>query len=94
MAITNKDKDYVQVLGRYVGRDNDADAMNKAAYYLALTADEQEYDQVIIWFEEGARNRVRSQWHLDIYLTLLKNLAALMIQKPGYHITEIYGLED
>lgn len=70
-TITTSDLDRMQTQGRLVATKDNQQAFEAAAENLAVAMLEDDenntstYTRLWIWFEEGARNYVDGQWHLD-----------------------------
>jgi len=65
-VISNADLDHMQTLGRMVAKFDSKKDFEEAAEYLAISRFESsEFVRLWIWFEEGARNYVDGQYHLE-----------------------------
>ena len=70
-TITHADLDRAQTQGRLVATKDDQQAFEAAAEDLAIARleddrnDTNDYFRLWFWFEEGARNYVDGQYHLD-----------------------------
>jgi len=85
-VIKSGDLDRMQTMGRLVATKDNQQAFETAAEYLAISVLEgSNFHQLWIWFEEGARNYVDGQYHLDGIQARLKARAneILMVER-GY----------
>lgn len=77
-TITTSDLDRAQTQGRLVATKDNQHAFEAAAEGLAVMLLEEDalgYSRLWIWFEEGARNYVDGQWHLEGIQRRLKDRA-------------------
>lgn len=93
--INDADLVRMQTLGRKVAKDDDQQSFEDAAEYLAISRLEgSAFVRLWIWFEEGARNYVDGQYHLDAIQRRLKERAEEIYQEnlPEHkHKLHIYG---
>lgn len=81
-VIKSGDLDRMQTLGRLVASKDNLKAWETAAEYLAIaTLEGINTARLWLWFEEGARNNVEGQWHLDAIQTQLKYRVAELIKE-------------
>lgn len=94
-TISNSDLDRMQTMGRLVATKDNQNAFEAAAEYLAISRLEgSNFTRLWIWFEEGARNYVDGQYHLDSIQRRLKERADEIYQAnlPEHkHKLHIYG---
>jgi len=77
-TITTSDLDRARTQGRLVATKDNQQAFEAAAENLAIAMlenDRDAYDRLWIWFEEGARNNVDGQYHLEGIQRRLKDRA-------------------
>ena len=85
--LKNQDLNMMQTYGRYVARDNDQAALDKAVEYM-LIADPATDDaqRLTYWFHEGVRNYAKDQNHTDACMSMLQagvTLADLKVLLQG-----------
>lgn len=94
-TITNSDLDHMCELGRKVARHDDKQAFEDAATCLAISRIEgSAFTRLWFWFEEGARDYVDGQYHLDAIKRRLKERAEEIYEEnliPHKHKLHIYG---
>lgn len=83
-TIKHGDLDRMVTMGRLVATKDNQQAFEAAAVYLAVADLEspENVSRLWIWFEEGARNYVDGQYHLDGIQARLKD-RAYDIRKAG-----------
>lgn len=94
-SITNADLDHMCALGRKVAKQDDRQAFEDAATCLAISRLEgSAFMRLWFWFEEGARDYVDGQYHLEGIQKRLKARAEEIYEenRPEHkHKLHIYG---